>query len=39
MTHLFSFSGKSDRFEWWVVSIITDLAAQLGLIFGLLSRH
>lgn len=37
--HLFSFSGRSDRFEWWVVSVISDLAAQLCLIFGLLSLH
>lgn len=39
MKHLFSFSGRSDRFEWWVISIITDLAAQLCLIFGFLSLH
>ena len=39
MTPLFSFSGKSDRFEWWVITTITDLAAQLCLIFGLMSLH
>ena len=39
MTHLFSFSGKSDRSEWWVITTITDLAAQLCLIFGFMSLH
>jgi uncharacterized membrane protein YhaH (DUF805 family) len=39
MTHLFSFSGKSDRFEWWVITTITNLAAQLCLIFGFMSLH
>ncbi len=39
MAHLFSFSGRSDRFEWWVVSMLTDLAAQLCLIFGLIALH
>ena len=39
MIRLFSFSGKSDRFEWWVVSMLTDLAAQLCLIFGFISLH
>jgi uncharacterized membrane protein YhaH (DUF805 family) len=39
MKYLFSFSGRSERFEWWVISIITDLAAQLCLIFGFLSLH
>lgn len=39
MIHLFSFSGRSDRFEWWVVSVLTDLAAQLCLIFGLIALH
>jgi len=37
MAHIFSFSGRSDRFEWWVVSVLSDLAAQLCLIFGLIS--
>ena len=37
MRHLFSLSGKSDRFEWWVIVTITDLIAQLCLIFGLMS--
>lgn len=37
--HLFSFLGKSDRFEWWTVSLIADLAAQLCLIFGFLAFH
>jgi uncharacterized membrane protein YhaH (DUF805 family) len=37
MRHLFSLSGKSDRFEWWVIVTITDLAAQLCLIFGYMS--
>ncbi len=39
MMHLFSFSGRSDRFEWWMISIITDLVAQLCLVIGFLSLH
>ena len=39
MMHLFSFSGKADRFEWWVISTVTDLAAQLCLIFGFMSVY
>lgn len=35
--HLLSFSGKSDRFEWWVVSLLADLAFQASLIFGFLA--
>jgi len=37
MKELFSFSGKADRSEWWIITIITDLVAQLCLIFGLIS--
>jgi uncharacterized membrane protein YhaH (DUF805 family) len=37
MKHLFSFSGKADRYEWWVITTITDLVAQLCLIFGFIS--
>ena len=37
--HLFSFSGKADRFEWWTVSLLSDLAAQLCLIFGFLTLY
>ena len=36
---LFSFTDKSDRFEWWVITTITDLTAQLCLIFGFMSLH
>jgi uncharacterized membrane protein YhaH (DUF805 family) len=34
MRQFLSFNGKADRFEWWAVSLITDLVAQLGLLFG-----
>ena len=34
MREFLSLSGKADRFEWWAVSLVTDLVAQLGLIFG-----
>jgi uncharacterized membrane protein YhaH (DUF805 family) len=34
MRSILSFSGKADRFEWWTVSLVADLVAQLGLIFG-----
>lgn len=37
MIPLFSFSGRSGRFEWWVTTTLADLAAQLCLIFGLVS--
>lgn len=37
MRGFLSLSGKADRFEWWTVSVITDLVAQLGLIFGFVS--
>lgn len=36
MRCFFSFFGKADRFEWWTVSLVTDLVAQLGLIFGVI---
>lgn len=39
MTRLFSFSGRSDRFEWWVVTTLMDLAAQLCVIFGFIQFH
>lgn len=34
---LFSFSGRSDRFEWWVTTLVADLVAQLSFIFGLVA--
>jgi uncharacterized membrane protein YhaH (DUF805 family) len=34
---LLSFSGRSDRFEWWVTTLLSDLAAQLSLVFGLIA--
>ena len=37
MRGLLSLSGKADRFEWWTVSVITDLVMQLGVIFGFVS--
>lgn len=39
MKHLLSFSGKADRFEWWTISLITDLAVQLCLIFGFITAQ
>jgi uncharacterized membrane protein YhaH (DUF805 family) len=39
MKYLISFSGKADRFEWWVISTITDIAAQICLIFGFILVH
>lgn len=34
MIQAFSFSGRADRFEWWWVSMLSDLGMQLGAIFG-----
>ncbi|MCP5537275.1 MAG: DUF805 domain-containing protein [Akkermansiaceae bacterium] len=33
MISVFKFSGKSDRFEWWVTSVVTGLVSQLSIIF------
>jgi uncharacterized membrane protein YhaH (DUF805 family) len=37
--HFHSFAGKSDRFEWWTVSLVTDLATQRCLIAGFLTLN
>lgn len=34
MRKLLSFSGRSDRFEWWWVSLVSDLLMQVSAIFG-----
>ena len=36
MLQFLALSGKADRFEWWTVSLVADLVAQLALVFGLI---
>jgi uncharacterized membrane protein YhaH (DUF805 family) len=36
MKRFLTTSGKADRFEWWVVSVIADILMQVTAIFGFL---
>lgn len=37
MKHLVTLVGKSNRFEWWSVSLLSDLVFQLSVVFGLIA--
>lgn len=39
MTSLLTFRGKSDRVDWWAITLISGIVAQLALIFAMASRY
>ena len=35
---MFKITGKADRYEWWVTSIIASIVAQVSAVFAVISR-